>query len=201
VTRGKNGVTLIDLENATGLCAEEGTRATNALVRGSVPRGDYVGIRWTFGVPFALNHTDTVGAPAPLNSAAMAWSWQFGRKFAKIDLGAPNGASDGWQEPAFFVHVGSTGCTGSPETGETVNCRAPNRTTVRLRSFDPARQKIVVDLRKLVAGDDLKVNGGDAPGCMSGPADPECGSVFGALGIRWPGQSTPKQSVFRAIRR
>ena len=110
-------MTLIDLENGTGACAEEGTGATNASVRGTAPHRRYVGVRFTVGVPSALNHTDAPGAPAPLNFAAMAWSWQFGRKFMKIEVTDPAGAAGTWSENTFFVHLGSTGCIGQPRDG------------------------------------------------------------------------------------
>lgn len=197
VTRGKAAVTLIDLENGRGGCAD-GTRGTNAFVRGTVPRGDYVGAQWSVGVPFALNHTDATTAPAPLNSAAMAWSWQVGRKFTKIELSDPGtDAAAAWAARTFFVHLGSTGCEGNPATGETVGCGASNRAAVALRRFDPARQQVAVDLKAMLAGVDVSSNGGGAPGCMGGSTDPECGPVFRAFGLRLPS----KQSVFRAIPR
>lgn len=183
VTRGKAAVTLIDLENGRAGCAG-GTRATNAFVRGTVPRGHYVGVRWTVGVPFALNHTDVTTAPAPLNSAAMAWSWQAGRKFAKIEVSDPGDDPAGaWSARTFFVHLGSTGCSGDPATGETVRCGAPNRPQVTFKRFNPARQQIAVDVKALLAGVDVTVNGGGAPGCMGGPTDPECGPIFRAFGL------------------
>jgi uncharacterized repeat protein (TIGR04052 family) len=222
VTRGKAAVTLIDLENGRGGCAG-GTAATNAFVRGSVPQGRYVGVRWTVGVPFALNHTDATTAPAPLNSAAMAWSWQVGRKFTKIEVSDPGtDPAAAWAARTFFVHLGSTGCTGDPATGETVRCSSSNRPEITLRRFNPATQKVAVDLKALLAGNDVAVNGGGAPGCMSGPTDPECGPVFSAFGLRLPagggmdmsggmdmggmGMSAqaagaPRQTVFRAIPR
>ena len=46
----------------------------------------------------------------------------------------------------FFVHIGSTGCTGNPVTGETVSCARPNRMDVEFATFDPARQKVVLDV-------------------------------------------------------
>jgi uncharacterized repeat protein (TIGR04052 family) len=194
VTDGRSGVTLIDLENGTGACAEEGTKGTNDLVRGTVPRGKYVGLRWTVGVPFGLNHTDAPAAPAPLNSAAMAWSWQSGRKFTKIEVSDPGGGAP-WAASTFFVHLGSAGCTGNPATGQTVDCAASNRAAIRLKRFDPARQRVAVDVKAMLAGTDVTANGGGAPGCMSGATDPECGPVFRAFGMGGT------QSVFRAIRR
>jgi uncharacterized repeat protein (TIGR04052 family) len=197
ITRGGAGVTLIDLENGTGACALDGTAGTNAVVRGTVPKGRYVGVRWTVGVPFALNHTDAPAVPAPLNSAAMAWSWQAGRKFTKIEFADPGGATGSWTAKTFFVHLGSAGCEGNPATGATVRCAASNRPNVRLKKFNPAKQQVAVDVKALLAGNDITVNKGNAPGCMSGPTDPECAGVFGAFGIGAPAT----QTVFRAIDR
>ena len=75
-------------------------------------------------MPFALNHTDAPAVPAPLNSAAMAWSWQAGRKFTKIEFADPGGATGTWTAKSFFVHLGSSGCQGNPATGATVELRA-----------------------------------------------------------------------------
>ena len=201
-------MTLIDLENGTGSCAEEGTAGTNASVRGTVPHGKYIGVRYTIGVPFELNHTDAPAAPAPLNSAAMAWSWQGGRKFTKIEVTDPGGATGTWSAKTFFVHLGSAGCTGNPATGQTVECRYANRSSVRLKRFDSSKQQIAVDLKALLAGNDITANRADAPGCMSGPTDPECAGVFGSFGHRLASRrqrqrrlsGTNAQTVFRAIR-
>jgi len=54
---GSDTLTLIDLEDATGTCAG-GTTATNAIITGTVPAGDYVGVKMTMGVPASLNHLD-----------------------------------------------------------------------------------------------------------------------------------------------
>lgn len=59
-------VTLIDLEDGTGACADAGTQAQNTQVRGTVPAGTYKGIRMTVGVPSSVNHTDYAVAPKPL---------------------------------------------------------------------------------------------------------------------------------------
>lgn len=204
---GPDSVTLIDLENAAGSCRTDGTPTTNAVVLGTVPKGTYTGVRFTLGVPFSRNHTNTIGAPAPLGLAAMAWSWQSGRKFTKIELVDPAGGAGTWTAKAFMIHLGSTGCTGNPATGETVACKAPNRSTITLKTFNPARQDVALDLQALLAANDITKNGGGAPGCMSGPTDPECPGIFGALGVSWSpdgsgtGQPTGMQTAFRAIDR
>ena len=199
-------VTLIDLEDASGGCSLEGTPETNAVVRGSVPAGRYVGLRWTLGVPESLNHSDTAAAPAPLDLVAMGWGWQAGRKFAKIEFSEPTRGA--WSAASFLVHLGSTGCTGNPGLG-TVQCARPNRGLVQFDSFDADKQRIAVDLRALVGAADITRNLGGAAGCMSGATDPECQAVFGAFGIDWradgSGSGLPlaatAQSVFRVLPR
>lgn len=183
LARGGNRVTLIDLENGRGACTS-GDAATNAVISGTVPTGTYVGARMYMGVPYPLNHTDTTTAPAPLDITAMTWSWQSGRKFAKIEVTDP-GTGTPWATRSFFVHLGSTGCAGNPATGATVNCTDSNRMSIRFAKFNPTRQRIAVDLRALLAGNDITVNRAGAPGCMSGPTDPECGPVFDAMQIDW----------------
>ncbi|MCC6831143.1 MAG: metallo-mystery pair system four-Cys motif protein [Thermoleophilia bacterium] len=206
VSRGGNRVTMIDLENGTGSC-DQGDAAVNSVIRGTVPHATYVGMRFYMGVPFPLNHSDTVGAPAPLDLTAMTWSWQAGRKFAKIELTDPAGPAGTWTAKTFMVHLGSTGCLGNPATGGTANCIASNRMTVRFAKFDPAKQKVAVDIGALAAGNDVTVNRGGAAGCMSGGTDPECGPVFTALGVDWKadgtgtGASSGTQTLFRAMAR
>ena len=104
--------------------------------------------------------------------------------------------------------MGSTGCTGDPASGATVSCSRSNRMAIRLATFDPATQKVAIDLRALLAGNDITVNTAGAPGCMSGATDPECGGVFGAMRIGWSADGTGSgsalnggsgQTVFRAM--
>ena len=207
LTAGANGLTLIDLEDGTGSCAG-GTAATNATIKGTVPAGSYVGIKLTMGVPFVLNHSDYATATKPLDIQAMAWSWQSGRKFAKIEVTDPAGVPGTWAANTFNFHLGSTGCTGNPANGETVSCVAPNRMDFHFHAFNPATQKIAVDVQALVAGTDITVNQAGAPGCMSGGTDPECLHVFESLAIDWKTDGTGTglpideghaQTLFKAV--
>lgn len=184
LSKDGNSVTLIDLEDGTGACSG-GTAAMNAQVKGTVPAGSYVGVEWTMGVPFAMNHSDYATATKPLDVQAMAWSWQSGRKFAKIEVTDPAGAAGTWSAKTFNVHLGSTGCTGNPASGETVSCLAPNRMAVAFSSFNADSQRIAVDVRALLAGNDVSRNLAGAAGCMSGGTDPECLKVFESLAIDW----------------
>ncbi|MFO1251797.1 MAG: metallo-mystery pair system four-Cys motif protein [Inhella sp.] len=203
LTKDGHTLSLVDLEDGTGACAG-GTAAMNARISGTVPAGSYVGVELTVGVPPTLNHTDTVAAPRPLDVAAMAWSWQSGRKFAKIEVTDPAGATGNWTSKTFNVHLGSTGCTGNPAVGEIVSCSAPNRMVFALSSFNPDSQRIAVDLKELLAGNDITRNGGGATGCMSGTTDPECPKVFDALALQL-GSGVPvvggQQRLFKAVAR
>jgi len=203
LTKDGQTLSLVDLEDGSGACSG-GTTATNARISGTVPAGSYVGIEMTMGVPASLNHTDTVAAPRPLDVAAMAWSWQAGRKFAKIEVTDPAGATGTWTAKTFNVHLGSTGCTGNPAAGEIVSCSAPNRMVFALASFNPDSQRIAVDLKELLAGNDITRNGGGATGCMSGSTDPECPKVFDAMALQL-GAGLPvvngQQRLFKAVAR
>ena len=177
-------VTLIDFEDATGAC-EGGTPATNTLVKGTVPAGQYSGLAFTVGVPVSQNHTSTELEGAPLDLAAMGWSWQAGRKFIKMEVNPQGGVTkaDGSHSPTWFVHLGSTGCTGNPVTGETVSCKRPNRLPVVLESFDVTKHHVVLDLASLLNASDVSRDNGGAVGCMSNPADQECVAIFERLGL------------------
>lgn len=177
-----NSVTLIDLEDATGACADEGTPETNPWLRGSVPAGKYVGMRVTMGVPYALNHSNPTVAAAPLDNVAMSWSWLTGRKYAKIEIGQP--ALQAWKSPVFYVHLGATNCSGNPALG-TVVCNKPNRSLLRFDSLNPDTQRVLVDVRALLSGTDITINQRGAGGCMSDATDLDCLHVFEAMGIDW----------------
>jgi|694.fasta_scaffold60127_4 uncharacterized repeat protein (TIGR04052 family) len=192
-TKGGDTVTLIDLEDKTGTCV--GTTATNSTIKGTVPAGDYVGVKMTLGVPLAMNHTDHTAdlsvTPAVINNAVhpgMAWSWAGGRKFTKIEV-----TNSTWTAPTFNVHLGSTGCTGTnPAAGQVDTCSRPNRVDFGFASFNPGTQKVAVDVKALLTGNNVTLNGPVTPingivagptGCMSGATDYECAEIFSALSL------------------
>ncbi len=206
-SKGNVAVTLIDLENGTGNCAAEGTRATNTKVRGTVPKGKYVGVRYSVGVPELLNHTDPTTVPSPLNLTAMGWNWQFGHKFMKIELSQDGGTP--WGSEIYYLHVGSTDCVGDPAAGDKAVCGLPNRNKVTLKKFNPAKQRVAIDFKNLfggvnVAADDLGGMDGmemSMGGCMSAVDSPDCGPLFSALGMKLGTTKTPAQTAFRVVRR
>lgn len=196
------GVALLDFEDATAACSA-GTRATNATVTGTVPPGRYAGLAFTVGVPPTLNHSSTEKAPAPLDIAAMGWSWQAGRKFLKLEVDPAGGVAkpDGSRARTWFLHLGSTECAGNPASGDSVSCKRSNRLPVSFAAFDPARQMVALDLTALFQGSDLTRDQGGAVGCMSGPTDADCAPVFRQLGLQ-PGGGAPlpgPSAVFAAV--
>jgi uncharacterized repeat protein (TIGR04052 family) len=172
----RGGVALLDFENQTGTCTG-GTADTNAVVSGTVPAGDYTRVRFTLGLPFALNHQDAATAPAPFNYTSLWWSWAGGYKFARLDF-ASTGQPQGW-----FIHLGSTGCNAAAGNQAPTTCTEPNRVEVALDNFDVARNVVVADVGRVVAQNNVDVNAGGARGCMSGLTDPECPAVLSAFGI------------------
>ncbi len=185
---------LLDFEDATGACSN-GTAPTHTVVTGQAPAYQYTGIKFKLGVPFTLNHADVSLAPSPLNLAALFWSWQGGYKFLRLDATVDPAGTP----VAHNIHLGSTGCTSSgPTDAPTTACTQPNVVDVAL-TMDPVTQVVVADVAALVAGSNMAVDGGGAPGCMSGTTDPECGPLFARLGL--PFGSTPAipQSFLTAV--
>ncbi len=229
-TQGADAVALIDLEDATCTCATPyNTTATNAVITGTIPAGRYVGLRASMGVPEALNHGPTTGSPAPLDIAAMSWSWQAGRRFAKIELNpvggiarrvVPKGATEAVAQSSstFNLHLGSAGCVAKTDAAGVATkdaagnpvytCGNPNVVAFTLPRFDAATQAVALDVGQLFKANDLSRDEGGAVGCMAGPTDPECVGVFQALQVGFgsgsdgrPIQGGAAQSVFRAVAR
>jgi len=196
-------VALLDFENASAGCAN-GTVDTRDIVTGSVPQGQYKGVKFTIGVPFELNHSDPTLAPSPLNLTSMFWTWQAGYKFIKIDMAtagqpiAAHGASGtGHTPPAagerkaagpagFSIHLGSTMCQSPSRTTAPSVCTNSNRMELAFDTFDPAKNVIVLDPAPVLAATNVDVNTPEtSPGCMSFPKDPECNTVMPKLGLAY----------------
>lgn len=166
-------VALLDYEDASADCAN-GTPQRNGEVVGEAPAGDYTGITFGIGVPFARNHENQATAPSPLNISGLFWSWQSGYKFARID-GFTEGLPQGYN-----LHLGATGCQG--EVGEVTGCDNENRPEVRLEGWTPG-EGLVLDLGALLGEAALDADLGGQPGCMSNPMDMDCPPIFKALGL------------------
>lgn len=183
-------VALLDFENGEGNCSS-GTKELNTSIRGEVPKGKYVGLRFRIGVPEELNHLDPASQPSPLNISRMMWSWQMGYKFARIDTkttGRPNG---------YVLHLGSTKCTTDTATNQTT-CGSPNRPEFAFEKFDVTNDIVAVDLAALFAGANVDINQANtAAGCMSFEGDGDCLPVFTSLGLSFEGSATSKQTFMR----
>ncbi len=185
---GIEGVWLLDFEDGTAGCAT-GSPETNTTLTGEVA-GQVAGVRFTVGVPESLNHLDPLDAQLPLNAPGMFWSWTGGYKFTKVEVTSP-------AREAFWVHVGASGCTGSPAEG--FSCTTPNLATVTVRDLDLTDGAVKVDLGALFADSDVEApapEGDTTPGCMSGPTDPECVGVFASLGLPFLEAAGGEQAVF-----
>jgi uncharacterized repeat protein (TIGR04052 family) len=180
-------VTLLDFEDG---CNDAGTPEMNTVVTGTVPTGTYDGLRFKMGVPFDLNHDNPATAEPPLNLTTMQWNWQGGYKFLRLDSGT-------FSMTDWRMHLGSTGCDGDPVAGGTTMCDNANRTAVEFASFDPAADTVVADFESLVDGAELDVNQPETPfGCMAGPTDGDCATLFDNLGLPFDGSEPAPQKFF-----
>jgi uncharacterized repeat protein (TIGR04052 family) len=215
-------IALIDLEDGKGGC-RNGNAAMHTTLTGTAPAGSYTGIRFTVGLPFELGHLDPVTSPAPLNFTAMSWVWQTGFKFIRAELlfeneGARDSAVTGSQSSAearsaagmnssgshmrikgLPIHIGSTGCVSATKTSAPdKECAHPNRANVLLANFDPDHDTVIFDFDRLLSGSNITQNTPNtAPGCMSGPDDPDCAPIFHALGLPFGSTEAVEQTVFR----
>jgi uncharacterized repeat protein (TIGR04052 family) len=169
-----SSVSLLDFENGQGACingSAEGNSSVRGVISGANSGGPFRRISFTVGVPPDLNHRDPMTAKAPLNYTAMHWHWLNGYKFMRV------GVSN--ETDRFWLHLGSSHCDGSISVG--IECRSSNRVAVALGDFDPARDRIVIDLEPLVTA--VNLADGIASDCSSGPDEPACGAAFVALGL------------------
>lgn len=203
-------VALLDFEDKTGACSN-GTVEVRDRIVGTVPKGEYAGLKFTLGVPSTLNHEDAAIAASPLNLTSLWWNWRSGYKFLRIDLQASNavaklhsgshkqhGAGEA-KSSGFPIHLGSTGCEeDSTSVEKTTTCSNPNRTSVSFNKFDTAKNVVVADLKQLVSGSKIGQNQPQTPpGCMSEPNDGDCANIMKNLGLPFAQKSAPTQKFFR----
>lgn len=123
-------VALVDL---AGEAASPRNDSISGTVKGRA--GTYTGIRFTVGVPFALNHANPLTAVAPLDRGDLFWTWQSGYKFLRADA----------------FHLGSTGCSSASALRPPAEpCAQPNRMRIELRG-DPVKGVIRFQVAALAA--------------------------------------------------
>ena len=190
-------VALLDFEDGSGLC-RDGNSGLNATVKGRVPKGHYIGVRFKLGLPFDLNHGDATVAASPLDLTAMFWSWQAGYRFLKIDMAGDLVRTKSGQPVGFAVHIGDTGCESPADTQRPSRCANANSISVRFPRFDPRHDVIVADLARLLADTDTTRNAPrTAPGCMSAQDDPDCAAIFSVLGLPFGNRPNGPQTFFQ----
>jgi uncharacterized repeat protein (TIGR04052 family) len=189
----RDGVALLDFEDATGTC-NTGSSPVNTTLRGKAPAyDDYRGVAFTVGVPERLNHLDAATAPSPFNAPGMWWSWQGGFKYMKVDV-ATEANPEG-----FFFHLGATACGGTPERG--FSCGYENLARVKVEALGLGA--VVLDAAALYENVDLEQVADNVTdfiaGCMGFAGDPECRLMFEALGLGFEGAEPPsvEQALFR----
>ena len=183
-----SGVALLDFEDG---CGELGTPELNDSLRGTLPAGDYDGLRFKMGVPFEINHVNSATAPSPLNLTSLFWNWQGGYKFLRIDSGQ-------FSETDWRMHLGSTDCEGDAMAGGVTSCANGNRVEVEFGAFDASASTVVADYAALVEGAALDQDMAPDAGCMSKPADTDCGPLFANLGLPFGETPAGTQQFFSA---
>ena len=181
-------VALIDLESGTGRCSN-GTPDIRTSIEGTVTASDFVGVKFTIGVPFEMNHANPLLAQPPLDDAAMHWHWRSGYKFLRAGVATE---ADG-----FWIHLGSTGCEGTIHNIS--GCNSPNRVEVEFADFSMETDLIAIELSELFRGVDLE--NGVRSDCSSSPAELACAMPFQGLGLSFGGTTQPQaQQVFQVRR-
>lgn len=80
-------------------------------------------LRFTLGLPFDVNHADSLTQPSPLNVSAMVKNQQDGHRFLRLDLSQVGDSSKNWS-----YHLGSAGCVStSVDTAPEKSCAFTNR--------------------------------------------------------------------------
>jgi uncharacterized repeat protein (TIGR04052 family) len=185
------GVALLDFQNKADSCAGL-DKPTNKQVslKATVDPSKINGISFVVGVPETANHHSASTSRSPYNRSGLAWSWQSGHKFMRLDIKPSQQVTkaDGTKTATFNFHLGSTGCSGDPVTGQVVTCTAPNRPAISLSegfTVNTANKTstVVLNYASLVENVNINLETGGAVGCMSGATDPECPGFFEQLNL------------------
>ncbi len=126
-------VALLDFEDKNGKCV--GNANVNDTITGFAPKGRYRGISFLVGVPsvekdrdgkdIILNHSNFATAPAPLDIQAMAWNWQAGRKFIKVEVDPEGGVTRPPLPPKPANMAAAAAASDKPDGASTMADAAP----------------------------------------------------------------------------
>ena len=140
----------------------------------------------------SLNHVLAATQPPPMNVSSMFWGWSAGYDFLRVD-----GTTDTLAFTTFLL--GATECSGDARAG-TRTCAHGNRAEIEVAVPSLSALQagaIVADLSDLFSTTDMRVDAGGPLGCMSEPIDPECTTMFAALGMDLSGGTGGAQHFFR----
>ncbi|WP_043430932.1 MbnP family copper-binding protein [Cystobacter fuscus] len=191
----KDGALLLDFADKSGQCTN-GTAATRTHLVGTVPEGNYRGLRFKLGLPESLNHRNPTLAPAPFNDTTLFWGWRYGYVFLRVD-GRTTGLRSG-----YVMHLGSMDCPPAEPGQPYGGCTLPSRPEISLEGFVLEQSRVVLDLANLLAGANLDANANvpnTSIGCMSQKEDPDCAPVFTRLGLPFqdPSEAVAAQTFIR----
>lgn len=140
-------------------------------------------IRFTLGLPFAVNHLNPLTQESPLNIPSMFWGWQKGHKFLRLEMMT---ADDNW-----IFHLGSVGCqASSPLRAPAQSCRYPNRYTFEL-PLTQDNNTVVLELAALLNTLELSAQ----TSCQSSPNNVSCLTLVNNL------TGNDKNSIFRQAKK
>ncbi|WDE06188.1 metallo-mystery pair system four-Cys motif protein [Thalassomonas viridans] len=126
-------------------------------------------IRFSLGVPFALNHLNPLTQASPLNVPSMFWVWRTGHKFLRLEMASDR---DNW-----LFHLGSTGCAApSPVRAPAQECRQPNRFQFEF-ALNGDKPELVLDLSALLTQVALTQD----TSCQSAQDNPHCQQLLANL--------------------
>jgi uncharacterized repeat protein (TIGR04052 family) len=204
-------IVLLDFEDKSGGCSN-GTVETRNKIIGTIPPGNYKGLKFTLGIPSQLNHADATLAASPLNLTSLWWNWRGGYKFLRLDLQNQHTVlkheegkdqnhpmnSQTESDRGFPIHIGSTGCQADTDTQKPSECSNPNQSRIELDNFNSEHNVVVADVASLLTQTDLTTNQPDSPmGCMSSPEDQDCSGIIHNLGLAFGNKPTSGQTFFR----
>jgi len=149
-------------------------------------------IRFTLGVPFAVNHLNPISQKSPLNLPSMFWVWQTGHKFMRLELATNN--------HQWLFHLGSTGCqSASVMRAPELACRYPNTMTVELPITQHSDDNLVLglDLAALLSNVELT----SSSSCQSEHDNVNCQQLFNNLSITANNKGAiTESSIFKLVK-
>jgi hypothetical protein len=173
----------------------EGTARTHTAITGTTFVKDVAQVTFDVGVPQpvmkkVIAENTAEGSPSPL--AEMYWSWNSGYRHLVFNFTVKDAANTSGEG---YLHVGSRACgaMGMKALADRDKCDFVNTPAVSLTGFDLTKDKVGLDLRKLLAGLDfvsplydmnfMVIGQGPGVECHSGPTQDDCPIVFGSLGV------------------